>query len=370
MNLVNDTGLPAGWCLGFERDGRELVVAVVKATYRLAAGPDEELELAPEQVPLTKADEFTGEPGCSATLHESDYAHRKPACDVLVNGSAYAPGGKQAERVVVGLRVGPIRKRFEVVGERIWTSGTILPRPTSPRPFLKLPVTYDRAYGGADASRKEPEVVEAYAENPIGVGFYPRSERDVLLGKPLANTQELEHPATDRKGKYRPMSFGARARNVAGRVRYAGTYDTRWTEERAPLWPADFDDRYFQCAPEDQQMPFPKGGEVLTLENMTPAGLLRFRLPRCELPVVFVPRHGPTVQRDAVVDTVLVEPDAARVMLTWRASLPMRRSVFDLREVVVGRTARAHAVAVRQATKVHYPSLGEAVRALRRRSRR
>jgi hypothetical protein len=370
VNLINDTGLEADWCLGFQADGRELVVVAVKATYQLGEALDEEPTLAAEQVPLTKADEFIGEPGRSATLHESDFAHRKAACDVIVNGSAYAPGGKPAERVVVGLRVGPIRKRFEVVGDRRWTAGLLSAKPTAPRPFVKLPVSYDRAYGGADASRKKPDLVETYAENPVGVGFYPRCEETVLMGKPLANTQEVERPATDRKGKYRPMAFGPRSRNVPGRVKYAGTYDTKWTEERAPFWPRDFDERYFQCVPEDQQMPYPKGGEVLVLENMTPGGLLRFRLPAREMPILFTMHRSPSVQREAVVDTVLVEPDERRLMLTWRASVPMKRSVFDLREVVIGRTAKEHEVAARQAGKKHYASLGEAVRDLgRRRSR-
>src|SRR6188474_3127882 len=101
MELVKQLTADAGWCLGFQPDGRELLVVAVKATFALPADGGEPT-LAKEQIPLTKGDEFTGEPGVSATRYESDYAHRKPFCDVLVNGSAYAPHGEPVKRVTVG----------------------------------------------------------------------------------------------------------------------------------------------------------------------------------------------------------------------------------------------------------------------------
>ena len=84
MDFVNETKVEAGWTLGFEPDGRELLVVAIKATFKIPKFGDEP-ELAENQVPLTAADEFTGEPGYSATLYETDYAHRKPFCDVLLN---------------------------------------------------------------------------------------------------------------------------------------------------------------------------------------------------------------------------------------------------------------------------------------------
>jgi len=67
MNFVNETKFEADWTLGFEPDGRELLVVAIKATFQIPKNGDEP-ELAEEQVPLTEADEFTGEPGFSATF--------------------------------------------------------------------------------------------------------------------------------------------------------------------------------------------------------------------------------------------------------------------------------------------------------------
>ena len=95
MKLLNATRMQANYAMGMEPSGRELLVVVVKGTFQLPR-PDEQVALAAEQAPLVDSDLFTGEPGFSAPLYESDYAPFKPRCDVLLNGSAYAPGGRQA----------------------------------------------------------------------------------------------------------------------------------------------------------------------------------------------------------------------------------------------------------------------------------
>ena len=53
-------------------------------------------------------------------------------------------------------------------------------------------------------------------------------------------------------GAYRPMALGPVGRGWRPRLSYAGTYDQHWIDEVFPFLPADFDDRYYQAAPEDQ----------------------------------------------------------------------------------------------------------------------
>jgi len=362
VEFVNHTSFPANWCLGVRPDGRELLIVVAKATYRLPQG-DEVAELAEEQVPLVKADEFTGEPGLSATLYESDFAHHKPMCDVLVVGSAHAPG-KGTRKLTVGLEVGPIRKRFEVLGDRVWSRRWFRTVVSGPKPFKTIPLSYDRAYGGTDTGAK-PDKVRTYPENPVGVGYYPLSRGKKLIGRPLPNTQEIGKGATRLKGKLRPMSFGPMSRNFAARVPFAGTYDQRWLDERAPHLPRDFDYGYFQSAPADQQMPYPAGGEEVRLVNLTASGVMRFRLPRRDLPILIVPHEGDAVQLDPVVDTVVIEPDLGRMTSTWRASRPLSKDIFEVRQVVIARTLHDHAVETRWQDKVRYANLAEMVRARR-----
>jgi hypothetical protein len=132
MDFINETRSAAGWTMGFDRDGRELVIVAIKATFTIP-GDGGEVQPADDQVPLVDADEFTGAPGLSAPRYECDYAHRKPACDVLLNGSAYAPPGKVVRRTTVSLRVGSLVRTFTVVGNRVWNRSGTSPRASPSR---------------------------------------------------------------------------------------------------------------------------------------------------------------------------------------------------------------------------------------------
>ena len=357
MKLTNESGLEAGWALGFQPDGRELLVVAVKGTWSLRneGGP---CELAPDQMPLVEADEFTGEPGLSSLRYECDYAHRKSRCDVLLNGTAYAPRGRAARRVRVSLRVGRWHKAFEVVGDREWKWIPLLGAwPGRPQPFTTMPISYDNAYGGLDDTK--PNKVKTYLRNPVGRGYRPRARH--ASGKPLPNTQQLGKAVRSSKGAYQPMAFGPIGRAWQPRVSHAGTYDQSWIQNDAPFLPHDFDDRYFQSAPEDQQIPFPAGHEEVVLENLTPEGLIRFKLPRLSMPVLLIPVRGNEAEIDARPDTLLIEPDANRFCITWRACHPLRRNAFEIEEVVVGEMPRSWYRARRGRTKRYYSNLSDLV---------
>lgn len=124
MELLNATKMQAGYTMGMQPDGRELLVVVVKGTFAMPKGT-EHASLADVQVPLVEADVFSGQPGLSAPIYESDYAPIKPRCDVVLLGSAYAPGGRLAERVRVSLRVGEMEKSASTWLETVF--GTAAP---------------------------------------------------------------------------------------------------------------------------------------------------------------------------------------------------------------------------------------------------
>jgi hypothetical protein len=364
MRFTNVAGLPASWTMGFRRDGREMLVIITKATYVLPASGSE-ARLADEHRPLVEADRFSGEPGMSAPLYETDYAHQKPACDVLLVGSAYAPAGRRATRTVVGLRVGPLAKEFAVVGPRVWKRGLVGAVPSDPQPFESLRITYDTAFGGTDRTHADKGQTATFLPNPVGVGYWKYA--DGIDGQPMPVTEQIDRPVVKYDGQYAPMAFSPIGRNWVPRSAYAGTYNQEWIENRAPLWPDDFDERYFQAAPPDQTIPYPRGGEDVVLRNLTPDGMRAFRLPSRQMPVTFIPYRGRDVTRDAALDTIVLEPDRERFMLTWRVTLPLGRSVFDVKETIVGELSPAWHRARRSPGKTYYPRLGDAVAALRRR---
>jgi hypothetical protein len=340
MNLVNGSGMAAGYTMGLDRTGAEYLVVAVKGTFILPR-QNEVPTLAPEQVDLVDADQFSGEPGHSATLVECDYALNKPLCDVLLNGSAYTSGGRPAERIGVGLRLGALEKRFAVVGDRVWRARAGLITADAPMPFTSMPISYDRAFGGVDNFTADAALHRAYLPNPIGRGWHRLTDDALVDGTPLPNTEEINDPVREPGGKYRPMAFGPVGRGWPSRIHYAGTYDQAWRDNEFPFLPQDFDVRYFQCAPQDQQMPPPQSTERVLLVNLTPDGRRDFPFPAVDMPIVFFRRRAERVETKGTIDTVLFEPDMERFSVVWRASLKLQRDIFEVSRVVIGHMSRA-----------------------------
>lgn len=339
MELINATRMLAGYTLGIEPSGRELLVVVVKGTFRIPVRSGEKLRLHEEQIPLLTSDEFFGDPGLSAPKYEIDYSPRKQRCDILLNGQAYAPGGQPTDRVVVGLGIGSWSKSFTVVGDRAWyfAGGA---RATGAAPFTTLPISYDHAFGGVDLRHEDPAEHAAFMPNPSGRGFHRHLRPEWLQDSPLPNTEEIGAPVDRPDGNYRPMSFGPLGRHWDPRYRYAGTYDQHWQDEVFPFLPSDFDERYYQAAPAEQQLPTPLGEQLVTLFNLTPDGRRDFLLPHLEAPFFIFPKVGEREECTAPVDTVMIEPDLERVTMTWRLTRPLKRSLFEIVRVQVGRHGR------------------------------
>jgi hypothetical protein len=80
-----------------------------------------------------------------------------------------------------------------------------------------------------------------------------------------------------------------------------------------------------------------------------------------EVPVAFFLRDGATAHQRASLDTIVIEPDAHRLCLVWRASLALRRSIFEVAEVLAGGMSKAWWRA-RAVGKTYYPGLGALAR--------
>lgn len=362
MDLLNSTGMLAGYTMGMKPDGREMLVVAVKGTFTIPK-PGVQPKLAEQQIPLIMADTFTGEPGFSAPLYEVDYAPIRHRCDVLLNGSAYAPQGRPARMVQVGMKVGQLTKTFKVVGNRYWNAG-ILIESTMPEEFTVMPISYDNAFGGLDNFPEDKNKHSAYMLNPVGKGYHQRLANELVDGTPMPNTEEVNRPVQKPDGDYKPMAFGAIGRGWTPRLQHAGTYDQDWIDNTFPFLPADFNEAYYQAAPEDQQIPYPQGGEDVVLVNMSPEGLLAFKLPTVEVPVVFFRKKGERHETQPVIDTIVIEPDKGIFTMTWRASIFLKKNIFEIPQAVAGKMSTGWWRA-RELGKTYYPSLAHLAQANR-----
>ncbi|MGP3725746.1 DUF2169 family type VI secretion system accessory protein [Cereibacter sphaeroides] len=331
MRIDNATPWPATFTMAFDAAGHEQVVLVTKASFALPRGTGPCRPAEP--LPLIESDLFGADPAADAPVQEYDFAPHKPFCDVLLHGRAHAPEGRPVTELPVGLRLGGWSKRLTVRGARIWLRAAAGWRVSDPRPFTSQPIGYDHAYGGTDPDPGSGGRAAVFEENPAGLGFYPlRPDRE---GAPLPHTAEAGADATDPRGGLRPMALGPVGRTWLPRRRHAGTYDAAYFESRTPFLPLDFDPRYFQAAAEDQQIPYPKGGEPVELVNLSPRGRIATWLPRLQILATFERRSGRLTQRIANLDTVLFLPEEEIVTLTFRTRITAERDIFEFARVLV-----------------------------------
>jgi hypothetical protein len=321
--LDNQTRFAADRSWVRDRDGAEVWLVAVKGTFEIE--PDGTTKVADDQVEIYLSPKYSGEPGKSSLLYDLDLPRTKVTTDVLLNGHAYAPGGLAATTVQAGFRIGDLQKYLRVTGDRVWRSGLLGINLGKCEPFTRVPISYERSYGGTDTKAKEPKWDP---RNPVGTGFVAR--RKHLAGQ-LAPNIHAASTGWTRFSRARPAGFGAIPSNWLPRVKFAGTCDAKWEAERAPLLPEDFDDRFYQCAPPDQQTKqFLKGGEQVELHNLTPNGYLAFQLPRVVLG--FETDFGSEkVYHRANIHTVVLEPDFPRVLMVWHTALLCHPKVTKLR---------------------------------------
>jgi hypothetical protein len=315
-----------GWVR--DRNGAEVWLIALKCTFDVQ--PDGSVGISPDQPPVTRAPEYHGEPGQSSLKLESDLVLTKTTTDIVVLGHAYAPDATPVEQIDAGFRVGPVRKLLRVFGDRTWDGSA----PTPPQPFLEMPLVYERAFGGKDARSATPERDWEW-RNPVGTGF--GTSRGNLQGIPVANIEYPDQLIRSWRDHPDPAGFGPVAGHWQPRAGLAGTYDEQWLKERQPLLPQDFNERFFQAAPVDQQAPgFLRGGEPVVLLRLTPGGELRFQLPRVFPAFETRFSDGSRLRHtDRKLHSVILEPDFPRVSLVWHSALPCHFKVHKLEQTIV-----------------------------------
>ena len=325
MDLVNQTPLAA--CLHglVLPEGPEAVGLVVKGTWEIHEGGP--CVLAARQPPVRMTPEHVGDPASSSVRYPADAGLPTPGTSCLLVADAVAPY-EGASVVTVRFRAGPVSTTLLVFGERRWERLFGVARPSDPAPFDRLPLLWEHASGGTDASGDPPEHSD---RNPLGVGFRARRTGRSLAETPPPRVERgdaLVRSPGDRPapGGTLPVSPGWQPR--LGR---AGTYDDAWRRDRAPLLPDDFDPLFSCVAPDDLvAVPPLEGGEPVRVEGVRAHSALSFPLPSPSLAAdALSPTRTWPVELDLAL--VVVEPDAATVSMTWRGAVPMSESATAIR---------------------------------------
>lgn len=324
MTLANNTPYRAGAAPLVDSRGRPVIVAVVKATFTADAAGRWTLADDPSPVRWNDVLWYPEAPD-SSVRYPSDAVPEKVGTDILFAGEAVAV--RAAPYVDVAVQARTLRKTVRVHGERLFYKHGSACAVGRAAPFERRPVVYELSYGGTSSDGK---VVER--RNPVGRGV-AATPAD-LDGKPAPCVEDPRSPITSSEGRPAPAGLGALGPHWQPRVAHAGTFDEAWRKERMPLLPLDFSPRYYNAAPPDQVLDPPLAwGEDVGVLGMREEGAMRFTLPPL-LVVVFGKRaDGRTITMRPHVDTLLLEPDRARVEVTLRAALPKGRGASTLREI-------------------------------------
>jgi uncharacterized protein YjbI with pentapeptide repeats len=239
--------------------------------------------------------------------------------ELIVHGRCFTAGAVPRPAASVRVKVGPIDKTLYVVGDRVWRwDGTA----SDPEPFTEMPVTYERAFGGA-----------GFPQNPVGVGVAPVKLGDREVHR-LPNIEDPKKIIKSKSDKPAPAGFKPYDMLWAQRWPKIGTYDTKWMREQLPGFAADMDLSMWNAAPDDQKLPgFFEGTEEILVENMHPdKPRLEGRLPgimgRCF--VTQVTAEGVIFHEIPTrLDTVQLFPHLERCVLAFRGIAPIAEDDAD-----------------------------------------
>ncbi len=243
MPLVEKQDFVVELVPGRDAQGREVLVLVAKRTYRL--DPDTgtcTLEGVGKQPPVHGDDVFAdgGSFFDDVLAEDGELAPWKPRVDVVVRGTAHAPGGTPVPRFEAAVQVGGWQKRLAVIGDRrcIWqppakeTRKEIVFRPplfTEPEPIASCPVTWKNAYGGSSPvlpllppdkreayladlqARREAAAAKKAAPAPSKVeGEAPAAAAPDLEAFQQGETQTLDLKAIEARQAHRTPEGGPR----------------------------------------------------------------------------------------------------------------------------------------------------------------
>jgi hypothetical protein len=326
MTLANATPHAALAAPLLAPDGRDVVLAVLKATFRRDARG--RLMLADEQAPVLAAD-VPHDPDAteSSIRYPGDLCVAKRGTDVIF--IAEAVSAKLVLHVDVAVQVRGRRIALRVHGERTYYRGAVGVAIGQVAPFRRKPIVWERAYGGMLPDKSALE-----RRNPVGRGFTKNPV--TLLDTPAPQIEDPAQPITSASDRPVPVGLGAIGPHWSPRIECAGTFDAHWKRTRMPLMPLDFDVRHNNVAPPWLQFDPPlTGGEIIGTLGMVEEGGWTVELPAVR--AVFHGRYadGRVQSVRPAVDTVVVEPAKGEVQLTLRYAFPMGRGKTVLREIRV-----------------------------------
>ena len=287
-------------------DGGFTLTIVCKATFLLAPG---ESQLHRTQDPPNERDAYWDDDPRRSLASASDVVPWKAMADVVVVGSAFAPGGRPARSIVARLIVGEIDKSIEAFCDRAFLqTGELLEGSR----VTQVPLVYERAAGGPGT------------DNPVGLRADEDPDAYGMVALP-----NLQPPGTHvayRGDFIAPIGFGPIAPSWSSRASRlghgaAGFLPDRWHER---VLPPGLDPAFFNVAPHDQRLREIRSNERIVLENLhRDHERLVTSLPGMAPSGVIERAGGSRSPLSLRADTLTIDTVHGLCTLVWRGSVPL-----------------------------------------------
>jgi hypothetical protein len=371
MEFRNLTPFAAMQYAMLDASDEEKHVVVMKVGYQLqpTGRGGYQLRVRDEDaVPLCFEDEFSDKVNASSVLQESDLAPFKPVCDVIINATAWSAQRHPCAEIPVSIEIknaegaSLLTRKLMVAGEHYFEQHVLTGKwsLSPPESFVSYPLRWEGAFGGesrldkhekitgemdraalltAEQQARHPQAPnaplahQACAHNPSGLGFitpwYARAKQPTRYPAPrifdpqhpltaedftaqIAGNADLNSPC------FHPVGLGTLGRAWQPRLALAGSYDEEWLATRHPFLPADFDFSYWNCAPAEQQIPYPTLPLSVSLEGVSPDGPLHFSIPEHVAFVLLRMEKGIWLPQRMQIDTLHIDSERREVTVCWR----------------------------------------------------
>lgn len=313
------------------RDARGALMCtlVAKATYELIPG---ESPPADVPLPLQEADAHWDDDPARSVHQPADLVPFKGAAEVVVVGSAFAPGERPARSVIARVVVGSVDKAVECFPPRRFRLDGVI---DDASPQVRFSLRWEHAAGGPGS------------DNPAGIDI---ARGDVRGRHPIPPLLPPSF-ALGAPGDHIPtIGLGPIAASWPTRLAGLGPHERAWVRRPAasPL-PPTLPPRAFQVGAEDQWLDRPLvANERVVLENlhednprlvMSLSGLEPYALCAGQPPVRL---QG---------DLLFIDTERTLCTLTFRAQIALGEDIRKLRVVVIGR-AMGEAVSAREIARL------------------
>lgn len=345
MSFVNHTPFPADTWETTAHTDQHYMSAVCRIKYKFNLTDKQGIwNLIPDtdQGELFDEDIFYDDNNDEQVRYPSDYVPHKSGTDIILNGAARTSSPQQTWTCNLSVYSSTnqrlLDKSLRVWGERFWRRQAITgfwKLDTTAKATDNIPIRYRYAYGGeiTITDGETTTILAREEENPIGCGILHKKHHDKIT--PAPQIEAFDDPIQKPYRSYTPQGFGALNRTWGQRLIYSGTYDEAWLENRHPLLPRDFDERFYHSANPDMILHdyLPKSAKI-QLTNLLPGEPVQsVYVPSIDLIARFT-TNSAIVDKTMHIDTVLLDIESDdwndhRVYITWRYRHPIDEEIIQ-----------------------------------------